>query len=265
MSVSLITVTYNSGGTLRACWSQLRLPPDCEWIVVDNASGDDSAEVAASLGARVVRSSENLGFSAANNLGFAMANGDFVGFVNPDVEVDVADLAQLALVASSRGALVAPQLHNPDGSEQPNGRGYPFLWSKIRNRLRGDDPRYLLRSPDGKPRAICWGMGAAIFGMREAFERIQGWDPHFFLYYEDKDICLRAWDADVPVLLVPGGRWVHGWARETSSLNWRAWRRELASMGKFYWRYPEFLLGPRRVRKRHPTIDDAVFMRRLNK
>jgi GT2 family glycosyltransferase len=262
-SWSLITVTYNSAETLRRNWTGSDLPEGSEWIVVDNGSTDDSAGVAESLGARVIRSSENRGFSAANNLGYSHAGGDFIGYINPDVRVDAAGLARLAEVAAASGGLVAPQLLNPDGSEQPNGRGYPLLTAKIRNRLRGGDPHYLLRSEDGSPRAVCWAMGAAILGSRGAVDRIGGWDPTFFLYYEDKDICLRSWRADAPVLLVPDARWVHEWARETTGFRWAPWRREIASMARFYSRYPEFLTTRARSRRAHPDIDAAVFGARV--
>lgn len=259
LSVTLVTVTYNSADTLRRCWGARQIPPGFEWIVVDNGSTDDSVSAARRLGATVVAAGSNRGFSAANNMGLAQASGQFIGFVNPDVTVDFASVMELISVAEEHGALVAPQLLNDDGTEQPNGRGYPLLTAKVRNRLRGGDPSYLLRSHDGDPRAVCWVMGAAVLGHRAVFEALGGWDPHFFLYYEDKDICLRAWDSGVPVLLVPAARWRHGWARETTSLRWAAWRREIPSMMKFYARYPEFLRGVRSSRRAHPGIDAAVY------
>jgi GT2 family glycosyltransferase len=256
---SLITVTYNSAETLRRCWGDVALPEGVEWIVVDNASQDGSPSVARELGAKVVQMGVNSGFSAANNAGLDRAAGEFIGFLNPDVRPDLAGLGTLAATALDNGGLVAPQLLNADGTEQPNGRGYPLLSAKVRNRIRGDDTRYLLRSPDDSARPVCWVMGAALFGWRADFERIGGWDPWFFLYYEDKDICLRAWEAGIPTLIVPSVRWQHGWARETSTLRLGPWRREVASMVKFYRRYPEFLLGRRTSARAHPSIESAVF------
>jgi len=255
---TLITVTFNSADALSRFWDR-PLPGGVEWIVVDNASQDGTAELASRLGARVIRADENKGFSYANNLGLASARSDVVGFVNPDLRIDEPGLRALRELALDRRALVAPQLVNGDGSLQPNGRGYPFLTAKIRNRLLGDDPRYLLLADGDEPRPVCWFMGAAVFGSRVTIDAIGGWDSHFFLYYEDKDICLRAWSAGIEVLVSPSARFVHGWARETTSISFAPWRRELASMAKFYWRYPEFLLGARRARRRHPVIHRAVY------
>ena len=92
--VSLVTVTFNSAATLRHFWADWPREA-CEWIVVDNCSTDDSVAVAESLGACVLRLSENVGFSAANNVGARMATGDVLGFLNPDVTATCAGVERL--------------------------------------------------------------------------------------------------------------------------------------------------------------------------
>lgn len=261
---SLITVTYNSARTLEEFWGSAGRPPaGVEWIVVDNGSTDDSVAVAERIGAtRVITLADNRGFSAANNAGFEQSRGSFIGFLNPDVRVRYEDLASLAAVAEQERAIVAPQLVNADGSLQPNGRGYPYLWDKVRNRLGRSESlvgRYLLFAPTEEPRPVCWLMGAAVFGTRDDIRRFDAWDPHFFLYYEDKDFCLRAWAAGVRVVVTAENRWQHGWARETTGFKLAPWRRELASMAKFYSRYPEFLLGTSRAARKHARIQQEVF------
>src|SRR5690606_14305607 len=103
------TVAYHSAATLEAHWDGAR-PDDVEWIVVDNASADGSAEVAERLGARVIRRADNVGFSKANNEGLANARGRYIAFVNPDVRVDFATLPTLERLIDEHDAIVAPQL-----------------------------------------------------------------------------------------------------------------------------------------------------------
>ena len=261
---SLITVTYNSSAALKEFWAHPGLiPSGVEWIVVDNCSTDDSVAVARELGATVVIEREtNAGFSASNNVGLAEARGDFIGFVNPDIRVVFSDLRDLQVLATAENALVGPQLINGDGSLQPNGRGFPLLMDKIRNRLGKEDAlrgRYLLYAEEGETRRVAWLMGAAVFGDRAVVEAISGWDPYFFLYYEDKDICLRAWKAGFPVMLSSGSKWTHGWARETITASATPWKRELSSMFKFYLRYPEFLFGITLAARVHPRMNREVF------
>ncbi|WP_308220045.1 glycosyltransferase [Microbacterium sp. CFH 31415] len=257
---SLITVTFNSREALMRFWHDRDMDDQTEWIVVDNFSSDDSAALAETLGARVIRLPKNVGFSAANNAGLATARGDFIGFVNPDVGIDAAAIDRLEELARETGAVVGPQLLDPDGTIQPNGRGFPLLTAKIRNRLRGDDHRYLLTSDGAAPRPVVWLMGAAVFGTRATIDRIGGWDSRFFIYYEDSDIGLRAWHEGVRVLLAPTATATHGWARETSGkFRWMPWLREIASMAKFYSRYPEMILSHRIASRAHPAIARAVY------
>lgn len=250
---TLITVTYNNAQTLEKYWADDR-PSSVEWIVVDNGSLDESVETARSLGATVIEMGHNVGFSAANNAGLAQAHGAFIGFINPDVRVEYSDLDALAARIDEHGGIVGPQLRNDDGSAQPNGRGMPLLFHKIRNRITSGselNDSYLLYAKDDEERTVFWLIGAAVTGRAETFALIDGWNEHFFLYYEDKDLSIRAWRAGLPVTLCGQFRWTHGWARETKTFRLAPWRREIASLLKFYALYPEFILGGRTARSRN--------------
>lgn len=254
---SFITVTYNSAADLTRHWAA-PLPDGVEWIVVDNGSSDDSVSIARAQGATVIETGSNRGFGAANNVGLAAARGEIVVFANPDITVDYSTLPRLRDLAMSSGGLVAPQLVNIDGSLQPNGRRAPILLDKVQNRLPGakrSKERYRIYAADGEVRHVYWVIGAAVAGTRELMTTLHGWDDHFFLYYEDKDICLRAWAFGHPVLLDGSARWVHGWARETARFHLRPWLHEISSMAKFYTRYPEFLIPGGQRARRYSRID----------
>ena len=75
-SWSLVTVTFKSRPDLERFWAG-GVASGIEWIVVDNASTDGSAELAESLGATVVRLSKNVGFGAANNVGIELASAQY--------------------------------------------------------------------------------------------------------------------------------------------------------------------------------------------
>lgn len=250
---SLITVTYNSAAPLREYWSTGR-PAHVEWIVVDNGSTDDSVQVASALGADVISLDQNIGFSAANNRGLRSASGDYIAFVNPDVRVDYADLEQLGTAIDELGGLVSPQLLNTDGSFQPNGRGAPLLAHKVLNRASSEDRGngYRLLAGPKERRNVFWLIGAVVAGAAETIRDLGGWSERFFLYYEDKDISIRAWRRGHAVTLLGNVTWTHGWARETTRLRLMPWVREFDSLFRFYSLYPEFLVGGRAVRRRHP-------------
>lgn len=248
----LITVTYNSADALRAFWGGVTLPDNVEWIVVDNASSDESASVAEALGARVIRLATNRGFGGANNVGFDATRAPYVGFINPDVRVDTETLPIVEQIIQQTNGLVSPQLINPDGTPQANGRGWPFLLEKVRNRLESNDAEsgYRRFAPEGEDIAVTWFMGAAVLGSRAVLETLGPWDERFFVYYEDSDLGLRAGARGIRRTVTGRARWVHGWARETTKFEWSPWRRELPSMAKFYSRYPSLLSPWPRATKR---------------
>ncbi|MGI8393095.1 glycosyltransferase family 2 protein [Leucobacter sp. W1038] len=244
---SIITVAYNSRNEISHFWSSLAHEKSIEWILIDNASADDSVDLAESLGALTVRLATNLGFGAANNIGFERSSGEYVIFVNPDVSIDIDCLTALGEHLDEHPMdLVSPQLVNSDGSLQPNGRGEPYLVRKIVNRLapkRGVGT-YLRYAADGQMAECSWLMGAVVAGRRERFAELGPWDPHFFVYYEDSDLGLRNLRSGGRNVVLGGCRWTHGWARETSKLSVSAWKLEVQSMLKFYARYPLLLSVP---------------------
>ena len=241
--VSIITVTYNSANALVEHWKDFTPTKNIEWIVVDNNSSDSSADVAERLGARVLKLPDNVGFSTANNIGFKSSVGEFVIFVNPDVVVKVDDIPALYNASFRYNSLVAPQLINPDGSLQPNGRGIPFLYSKILNRLAPTSISNIYHRYTTETSIVeCeWITGAVVCGTRSHLSRLGPWDEEYFVYYEDSDLGLRNLANGSRNIVVGSARWIHSWARETSQFNYRAWKLEIRSGLKFYRRYPNYL------------------------
>lgn len=253
--VSLITVSYNSARDLERFWAGQQFVP-YQWTVVDNNSSDDSREVARRLGAQVVELDSNRGFSAANNIGASVTDSDVLIFCNPDVTVTPAGIEALADDAMEHGGIVAPQLINADGSLQENGRGTPFVTRKIKHLLRLRDDRYQRFAPPGELIDVVWVMGAALAVTRADFEALGGWDDGFFVYYEDADLGLRAWQRGMSVKVDGGVRWQHGWGRETGrGFSARAWRLELASATRFYGKHPYCLAPMGRRSQLVKTID----------
>jgi N-acetylglucosaminyl-diphospho-decaprenol L-rhamnosyltransferase len=246
-SVGLITVSYNSARDLERFWAGRPFGP-YRWTVVDNHSSDDSRQVARRLGAQVVALGTNRGFSAANNVGAAAMDCDVLIFCNPDVTVTPDGVAALAEQARRHGGIVAPQLVNADGSLQENGRGVPYPTRKLRHLLRRHDPAYLRFARPGELVEVVWAMGAALAVTRADLAVLGGWDPGFFVYYEDSDLGLRAWRHGMGVRVDGDVRWQHGWGRETArGFSATAWRHELASAARFYRKHPHCLVpvGPR--------------------
>lgn len=197
MTVTAIIVTYNSAAVLPGCLTALKTA-GVDAIVVDNASTDDSAFIAAALGAQVIRNDGNLGYGRANNIGVRAANSDYVLICNPDTTVSADAVAALmeATQAYPRAGLYAPRIIEPDGREH-------FKTTSLLN--PGANCR---ESPVGD---VCTPMvqGSCLMMRRDLFLEMGGFDENIFLYYEDDDLCRRLSDHKRAIVYVAAARVRH--------------------------------------------------------
>jgi len=205
MDLSIVIVNWNSTNYLRKCLRSVYFNTKglgFEVIVVDNASYDGCGEMLQRefLDVRFIQSSENLGFARANNLGFEESTGRKVLFLNPDTEVFGPALERLvaALDSDPAIAIVGPRVLNPDLSVQNSCiQRFPSIF----NHLLSSD---YLRAKF--PRARIWGTrpllenssavanvevipGVCMMIRRDAFKEAGMFNPGYFMYCEDVDLC----------------------------------------------------------------------------
>ena len=130
--ITVIVVTYNSADTIERCITSL--PADAEVFVVDNASGDGTADFVERRfpNATVVRNESNLGFGVANNLGLTLARGDFALLLKPDAWAKCADsIATLAdFLTDTPGAVACGgRLELPTGQPHESACRRLSLWA----------------------------------------------------------------------------------------------------------------------------------------
>lgn len=182
--ISVIIVTYNSSGCIHECLNSLQRQKGVhqEIIVVDNASSDDTLLQLQGGRCTLVESSENIGFGRACNLGTSQSTGRYIFLLNPDARLtDEGDLAQTCRLMdeNSHWGLAGAKVLSPNGSlESPPAREYP-------------GQKHVQRDFSKLPGSISWVIGAAMTVRREIYQRLGGFDPAFFLYSEETDLCLR--------------------------------------------------------------------------
>ena len=247
-SWDIITVSFNNAQQIQRNWEWFReSPKNINWIVVDNNSSDNSVEIAVNLGAKIIKLHQNIGFAKANNIGFERSFADYVLFANPDLMVNPMELKKIEENLLEKPGLCSPQLLNPNGSYQQNGRGFPYLSAKFAHR---DFPifkntwkaiQYLPDIQENKLYPVEWLMGAAVCATREDFKAIGRWNENYFVYYEDHELGIRAKRLGYNVTIDSRIMWTHEWARETTNLSLKAWKNEILSAIKFYRTHPRFL------------------------
>ena len=220
--MAAVVVSYNSGRHLETCLSSLAANGVKRVVVVDNGSTDGSEEVARAAGAAWVESGGNLGYGRAANLGAAhptAAASAYLLICNPDLEIGPGTVERLVASLDSDPSLAAvgPRVHNPDGSLYPSARTFPDLVDAVGHGLLGlvaprnrFTRRYRMLDWDhGAPARVDWVSGACFLVRRSAWESVGGFDPAYFMYMEDVDLCWRLGRAGWAVGYEPAGQVVH--------------------------------------------------------
>lgn len=225
-AISIIVVSYNTRELTRACLESIfssTREVSFEVIVVDNASGDGSADMVREEfpSVRLIASTVNHGFARANNLASREARGRHLLLLNPDTVVldgAVDRLHAFAVDHAGAGVVGGRTLH-PDGSLNPfSCRGRLTPWSLLcqatglttlfrRNRLF--DPESLGRWERDTVGHVDIVVGCFFMVSRELWERLDGFDPSFFMYGEEADFCLRARKLGFRPMITPNAEIIH--------------------------------------------------------
>jgi GT2 family glycosyltransferase len=219
--VSVIVLNYNGAAWLERCLASLQgqtIAAQLEIIVADNASPDRSDRLAARLlsnckNSKVLPLGGNFGYSAGNNLAAEHARGDYLLFLNNDTWLEPDCLERLVEEVREAGAPVGTPLvmeYDNDRMQSVGAGGFdlfglpcrPGNWSRRRE--------------------IFMASGCALLIEREWFRKLGGFDPEFFMYADEYDLCWRVWVAGGSVVLAPSARLHH---RSAAGINPRGGER----------------------------------------
>jgi len=253
--LAVAVISYNTRELLRACLAAARADGAAELVVVDNGSSDGSAAMVRERfpDATLVDDVGNVGYGAAANVAVARCAAEHVLVLNADTAVHAGALETLRryLDAHPRVGMAGPLLLNPDGSPQPSAFPFPgTLGWLVENDpvapLAGLLPplrRRLLRfAPPAAPAAVPWVLGAALAIRRTAFDAVGGFDPAFFMYFEEVDLARRLATAGWETHLVPTARVTHVGGASTSQVRVGMLVQHFRSTNRFYRRHYR---GPR--------------------
>lgn len=209
-SLSIIIVNWNSGSQLHGCINSIvefGLPLVNQIIVVDNGSTDGSEMDVENLPkVTLIRAGYNRGFAAACNQGAALASADYLLFLNPDTRLFENSLSTpldfMDEENNARVGICGIQLVDESGRVSRSCARFPSLRIFLAQALglnRLPRLRYLTQA------MVEWGhdstqnveqvMGSFFLMRRSVFEILGGFDERFFVYFEEVDLSLRAYQA----------------------------------------------------------------------
>ncbi len=218
----VVAVTYSPGEALEGFMTSLAAATarPVEVVLADNGSTDGVPEaVAARYGSvRLLRTGGNIGYGAAVNAGLAGAPGRYALVANPDVHFEPGAVDELLAVAARwpRAATVGPAIRTPEGELYPSARDLPRLSTGAGHALLGwawpGNPwtaRYRREREAPRERTAGWLSGSCFLVDLEAFRAVGGFDPGYFMYFEDVDLAERLGRAGYLHVYAPSAVVVH--------------------------------------------------------
>lgn len=226
VDVSILVVSYNTRDMTAAALSSIVAETHAtryEIIAVDNASHDGSADMLKSHPAkpRVLALDENIGFARANNLAAKSARGRYILLLNPDtVILDTAIDEVMAFAARNPAAKIwGGRTVYADGRLNPYSCWRRMTAWNLFCRATGlaaifpDSPRFNTEPYGGWRRdsvrhvdIVC---GCFLLMERSLWNALDGFDPLFFMYGEEADLCLRAKRLGARPMLTPDATLIH--------------------------------------------------------
>lgn len=208
MQLSIIIVNYRSASHIANCIdSALQFPSalSFEWIIIDNASGDNSKETITKLYPFVkwIDMGYNAGFARANNEGMRQASSEQFLLLNPDTLIidNAVELCYKRFIQSNYIAC-SVQLLNPDNTPQITGNFFmtgglnhllplPYMGSLLRTIAFAANVKKTNVVQASTEQKVDWINGAFLMVKKSAVEKAGMLDEDFFLYAEEIEWCSR--------------------------------------------------------------------------
>lgn len=141
------------------------------------------------------------GFGSNHNAAFALSRAPFFCVMNPDVRLLADPFPPLIRSLARKSAvLAAPVVRSSEGELEDSIRRFPSVSSLLTKIILGRRDEYVF-GPSCRELFPEWVAGMFMLFVRDGYERLGGFDESFHMYYEDVDICTRAWMLGLAVVV----------------------------------------------------------------
>jgi GT2 family glycosyltransferase len=255
MKLSIQIVHYRETTDLAGFLATIfQFPPSCsfEVIVVNNGKSTekfrnlmDSYEGKV----RLVQSDKNLGYGGGHRVGMQVSEGEYVAFCNCDLRCEKGSWDKLIdyLDDHPQVGIVGPQLVYPSGKVQESYRRFPRLFDVFLKRLGLGGRRlkkYLMADDElTESTEVDWLVGAVLVLPRRICDKTGGFDPRFFLFFEDTDLCRSVAAKGYSTVYLPQSKFQHAQHRLSDggsimkSLRKKTTWWHLQSWVKYHWKW----------------------------
>lgn len=229
MNMSIIICTWNSAEDIEKCLYSL--PANCEIIVIDNNSTDNTKEIIRKFpSVNLIENDCNKGLSYANNQGIKESSKKYILFLNPDTIIlnnTLEKMVQFIEKDKSIGAM-APQHLDNNGEIIPSCREFPNFGNLILQR------KWKMRYFDHKyTREVDQPMGSCLLTRREIIDKIGGFNENYPLFMNDVDFCYRIKKAGYKIFFLEDAKIIHKVGGSTNKIRKKAILNEHWSMYRY--------------------------------
>lgn len=242
-SVAIIIVNWNGLEHLKLCLPSLAKQsyPTTKIYIVDNNSSDDSMAYVKQEFPEVecIQTGKNLGFAGGNNVGMEAAlkaGHDYLFLLNNDTTVKSNIIRALVdyMETHPRVGIAQPKLLLMDHPDRLDSCGSWLTWTGFPKHFgveEEDGPMY------DKIQPMFTIKGAAMIIRRQTLESIGLFDDNFFAYFEETDLCWRAWLRGWRVMYAPVSTVYHKMGGSTAkigspTINFHSFKNRIMSMLK---------------------------------
>ncbi len=255
IDLSVITVCWNSAEYIARQIASVHAAADglvYEHIIIDNGSMDQTVtEIRARFpSVTLVENGMNLGFAAANNKGFAVSSGRYILFLNPDMTLQPGSLKRWIawMDEHPRTALSGCMLVDTHGMPITEAcpRRFPtpldqfLLVTKLHRWFQKPLEHYRMKGFDAEcEQEVDSVRGSCMMARRDFLDQLGfAFDPRYFIWFEDVDVCREAISRDWKVFYTPVVRATDFIGRSFAKRGswWKRWQF-LKSMFIYFWKW----------------------------
>jgi GT2 family glycosyltransferase len=230
--LSIVIVTWNSEEDIAECLgsiynefydeSKLKI----QTIVIDNKSSDNSAIVVENFikifkhDVKLIKNSENLGFTKGCNQGIKESDGDYIMLLNPDTQIQEDALLKLFdyLKSNENYGAIAPQLITRNKTVQYSCRTFPYyrdLFFEISRlstifSMNKFFARWKMRYFNHEEiTEVEQPMAAALMIKSDVLKKMNYLDERFFMFFNDIDTCKQIYNLGYKIIFYPDAKIHH--------------------------------------------------------
>lgn len=249
--LSIIIVTWNTALITKKCIDTINqyLPENfVQIIIADNGSIDNTKEEVSNLkNVLYVNTGSNLGFAKGCNFGAKYATGNYLLFLNSDMELVDSTLIDMVTYLESNPdvGIVGPRFLNIDLTPQGSVLPPQTPINALKEYWLGISEAYSKYTPQvDKPTQVWAISGGAVLINHEYYKKIGGWDEKYYFYYEDLELCRQIHRLNKKVVYYPECKVIHrhGASGKAIANPENQWRRLIPSSILYHGKFTHYLI-----------------------